>query len=54
MATSGEECKVSGIYKIINHVQHPKEITMVKGKIFPPCAKCKTKVDYELEKKTEH
>jgi len=36
MPTTGEKCKESGIYRVINHIHHPKEITMVEGKEFPP------------------
>ncbi len=54
MPTTGETCQTSGVYRVINHIQHPKEITMVKGKTFPPCAECQAKVAYQLVRQTEH
>lgn len=54
MPSTGDICQVSGVYKVINHLAHPKEITMVQGKQFPPCSECKTKVTYELVRKTQH
>ncbi len=54
MASTGDKCTVSGVYRVINHIQHPKEITMVAGKEFPPCAECRTKVQYQLVRKTQH
>lgn len=54
MPHTGEVCKTAGIYKVINHIKHPKEITMAEGKTFPPCAECSTKVEYELVRKTQH
>lgn len=54
MSTTGESCQVSGIYRVVNHIQHPKQVTMVKGDRFPPCSQCNTKVTYELVTKTQH
>jgi hypothetical protein len=54
MPSTGDICQTSGIYKTINHVLHPKQITMVKGKQFPPCSECSTKVQYQLVQATEH
>ena len=54
MPQTTEICQESGIYKVINHIKHPKEITMVKGKEFPPCSECKEKVTYQLIRKTTH
>ncbi len=54
MPSTGDTCQTSGIYTVKNHIKHPKQITMVKGKQFPPCSECNTKVEYELTKKTEH
>jgi len=54
MPSTGEICQTSGIYKVINHIQHPKEITMVKGKEFPPCAECRARVTYQLKEATKH
>jgi hypothetical protein len=52
---TGDICQVSGIYRVLNHnVQHPKEITMVAGKEFPPCKECRRSVTYELKEKTLH
>ena len=55
MPATGEICQVSGIYKVLNHeVKHPRQITMVKGKQFPPCPTCNIKVSYQLEQETKH
>jgi hypothetical protein len=54
MPRTGETCQTSGIYKVINHIKHPKEITMVKGKEFPPCSECHEKVEYQLKEATQH
>lgn len=54
MAKTGETCKTSGIYKVVNHIKHPKEVTMVAGKQFPPCAECKSSIEYELKTPTKH
>lgn len=54
MPSTGNVCETSGIYKVINHIEHPKEITMVKGKEFPPCSKCRLKIQYQLIRKTAH
>ena len=54
MPVTGERCNVSVVYKVINHILHPKEITMVAGKEFPPCSECKTKVTYQLVRETKH
>ena len=35
--STGSICQVSGLYKCSKHPHH--EITMVKGKEFPPCGK---------------
>jgi hypothetical protein len=39
MAKTGEICEVSGIYKCTLHPTH--DVTMVKGKKYPPCDKAK-------------
>ncbi len=52
IATS-EVCKASGIYRVINHIEHPKEITMVAGRPFPPCSECSKRVEYRLVRKTQ-
>jgi len=54
MAKTGDTCQISGIYTVINHIQHPREITMVKGKEFPPCSKCHARVEYRLKQATSH
>jgi hypothetical protein len=57
MATPGDICQVSGIYGVRHDKVHPNQahqITMVKGKTFPPCSHCGRGVTYTLEKKTEH
>jgi len=54
MPWTGDICQTSGIYTVVNHIEHPKEITMVKGKEFPPCAECRKKVEYRLKEATRH
>ena len=54
MPATGDICQTSGIYRVVNHIQHPKEITMVKGKEFPPCNQCHSKVSYQLHEATKH
>jgi hypothetical protein len=54
MPTTGSICQTSGIYKVINHIAHPKQITMVKGKEFPPCSECNQRVEYQLVQATQH
>jgi hypothetical protein len=54
MPNTGDICQDSGIYKVIEHINHPREITMVRNNVFPPCSKCKNKVKYELVRKTKH
>jgi hypothetical protein len=55
MPSTGDICQTSGLYKVLNHdVRHPKEITMVKGKQFPPCRDCGQKVQYQLVTATPH
>jgi hypothetical protein len=54
MPSTGDTCSKSGIYKVINHINHPKQVTMVAGKQFPPCTECHTKVQYELVQATQH
>jgi hypothetical protein len=54
MPSTGDICKTSGIYKVTNHIKHPKQITMVEGKRFPPCSECSQSVDYQLVQETKH
>jgi hypothetical protein len=46
---SPEVIPVSGIYRVV-HAQHrlPHEVTLVEGQTFPPCAKCRHEVSFEL------
>jgi hypothetical protein len=54
MPFTGDTCTKSGIYKVVNHILHPKQVTMIEGKQFPPCSECKTRVQYELFEATKH
>jgi hypothetical protein len=54
MPNTGDVCQTSGIYSVVNHIKHPKQITMVKGKQFPPCSECNEKVSYSLKEATKH
>lgn len=49
MPRTGDICQTSGIYTVINHIEHPREITMVKGKEFPPCTQCSQRVRISFE-----
>jgi hypothetical protein len=46
---SSETIPESGIYRVV-HAQHrlPHEVTLIEGQIFPPCAKCRDEVRFEL------
>lgn len=46
---SAETIPESGIYRVI-HAQHrlPHEVTLIAGQTFPPCAKCRDEVRFEL------
>ena len=48
MKQTGDVCQISGIYRVVNHIKHPQDITIAKGQTFPPCAQCKEKVGYRL------
>jgi hypothetical protein len=54
MPSTGQTCETSGIYTVVNHIKHPKEITMVKGHVFPPCSECHQSVEYRLKQATTH
>ncbi len=55
MPRTADICQTSGLYKVIDHPEHPnKEITIVKGKQFPPCDQCSAKVLYQLVKATPY
>ncbi|MGC2694497.1 MAG: hypothetical protein WA738_01780 [Candidatus Angelobacter sp.] len=47
--TSPNAIPETGIYRVI-HAQHrlAHEVTLIKGQIFPPCAKCRNEVRFEL------
>lgn len=46
---SSEPIPESGIYRVL-HAQHrlPHEVTLIEGQTFPPCAKCRAEVRFEL------
>lgn len=46
---SGDTIPESGLYKVL-HAQHrlPHQVTLVEGQMFPPCAKCRDEVRFEL------
>jgi hypothetical protein len=46
---SSDRIPTSGIYRVI-HAQHrlAHEVTLVEGQVFPPCAKCRDEVRFEL------
>jgi len=46
---STEKIPESGIYRVV-HAQHrlPHEVTLLKGQVFPPCARCHDEVRFEL------
>ena len=47
--SSGEAVPTSGIYRV-RHAEHrlPHEVTVLSGQVFPPCAKCKNAVAFQL------
>jgi hypothetical protein len=46
---SSEMIPESGVYRVI-HAQHrlPHEVTLIAGQVFPPCAKCREEVRFQL------
>jgi hypothetical protein len=46
---SADTIPESGIYRVI-HAEHrlPHEVTLIAGQTFPPCAKCREEVRFEL------
>jgi hypothetical protein len=52
----GEECKRSGIYRVIHDTRHTEEheVTCVYGKPFPPCNHCGHHVRFVLERGAQH
>lgn len=46
---SSDTIPESGIYRVI-HANHrlPHEVTLIRGQVFPPCAKCREEVRFEL------
>jgi hypothetical protein len=46
---SGDTIPESGLYKV-HHAQHrlPHQVTLLEGQTFPPCAKCRDEVRFEL------
>jgi hypothetical protein len=53
----GQTCPESGVYRVAHDRAHKQqhEITMVKGKTFPPCAGCTGHgPSYVLVRRTEH
>lgn len=46
---SSDTIPESGIYRV-THAQHrlPHEVTLIEGQTFPPCAKCRDEVRFEL------
>lgn len=52
----GDECKASGIYKVIHDVKHKDEheVTCVYGKTFPPCNHCGHHVRFQAKYLATH
>ncbi len=52
----GDECKQSGIYRVIHDQNHTREheVTCVYGKKFPPCNHCGHHVRFVLERAAIH
>lgn len=46
---SSDTIPESGVYRVI-HAQHrlPHEVTLLRGQVFPPCARCHEEVRFEL------
>ena len=46
---TGQEIPESGIYVLGNHPHPlPKEVTLLRGEVFPCCSKCTTPVEFFL------
>jgi hypothetical protein len=54
--TVGQKAPVSGVYRVLHDRNHrqPHEITMIAGRVFPPCEHCGQRVTYDLVRRTEH
>jgi len=52
----GDECKRSGVYRVIHDPNHSQEheVTCVYGKKFPPCNHCGHHVRFVLERGAIH
>lgn len=46
---SSDTIPESGVYRVV-HAQHrlPHEVTLIEGQTFPPCARCRDAVAFEL------
>ena len=55
MASTGEKCQESGIYRgdCSANAAHKKEIALSKGDTFPPCAACSRSVNWTLIRATK-
>lgn len=55
ISKTGQQISDSGIYRV-THEQHrlPHKVTLIKGDIFPRCAKCGDLVTFELIQSAPH
>lgn len=52
MATTGQKCTTSGIYR--SDCTCHSEMTLAQGKTFPPCSDCKRAVNWTLVRAAIH
>jgi hypothetical protein len=52
----GDKVPASGIYDVLHDSEHTErhQVTVIYGKIFPPCNHCGNKVRYKLAYKAKH
>jgi hypothetical protein len=52
----GEDCPLSGIYRVVHDQGHAKdhEVTCMYREIFPPCLNCGDQVRFVLEHGAHH
>jgi hypothetical protein len=51
-----QKCRASGIYSVIHDKNHvlPHDVTMIKGRTFPPCRGCENRVQFKLKYAAQH
>jgi hypothetical protein len=54
MPTTGDRSTTAGIYEVLNHNKHPKQIIVKEGHKFPPCSECLASIEYQLVQTISH